>query len=82
MNILKYAHLKNLWENMIMVDEIIKELWKIKDAISNEHGYDVKALVVHLKAKKREGDQQVVNLRHMKKSAEPSRGEGPGIHRR
>ncbi|KAF0119980.1 MAG: hypothetical protein FD151_1815, partial [bacterium] len=26
-----------------MADEIIKELWKIKDGIANEHGYDVKA---------------------------------------
>ncbi len=65
-----------------MADEIIKELWQIKDAISNEHGCDVKALVAHLRAKKHEGEQQVVNLRHMKQTAEPSDGEGPGIQRR
>lgn len=65
-----------------MADEIIKELWNIKDAISNEHGCDVKALVAHLKAKKHEREQQVVNLRHMRKTAEPSGGEGPGIQRR
>ena len=82
MNILKYVHLKNLWEGMIMADEIIKELWKIKDAISDEHGCDVKALVAHLKAKKHEGKQEVVNLRLMKQTAEPGGGEGPGISRR
>ncbi len=53
-----------------MADEIIKELWKIKDGIANEYGCDVKALVAYLQAKKREGDHQVVDLRHVKKTAE------------
>lgn len=53
-----------------MADEIIKELWKIKDAIANEYGCDVKALVAHLRAKKHEGDTQVVDLRSMKRTAE------------
>ena len=51
MNILKYVHLRDLWEDMMMADEIIKELWKIKDAMSNEHGCDEKALVAHLRPK-------------------------------
>jgi len=51
-----------------MADEIIKELWKIKDGIANEHGYDVKALVAHLRAKKHKADEQVVDLRSMKKT--------------
>jgi hypothetical protein len=38
-----------------MADEIIKELWKIKDAIANEYGCDVKALVARLRAKSHEG---------------------------
>ena len=70
MNILKYAHRKNSWGYMKMADEIIKELWKIKDGIANEYGCDVKALVAHLRAKKHEGDRQVVDLRYMKKTAE------------
>ncbi|MCG2739208.1 MAG: hypothetical protein L6300_03090 [Syntrophaceae bacterium] len=48
-----------------MTDEIIKELWKIKDGIANEYGCDVKSLVAYLRAKKHEGDQQVVDLRWM-----------------
>lgn len=40
-----------------MADEIIKELWKIKDAIAKEYGCDVKSLVAHLRAKKHEGDK-------------------------
>jgi len=33
-----------------MADEIIEELWKIKDAIALEYGYDIDALVAHLRA--------------------------------
>ena len=53
-----------------MADEIIKELWKIKDAIANEYGYDVRALVAHLRAKKHEDDKQAVDLRSIKQRAE------------
>jgi len=53
-----------------MADEIIKALWKIKDGIANEHGYDVKALVAHLRSKKHKPDQQVVDLRSMKQTTE------------
>ena len=78
MDILKYVHLKNSWEYMKMADEIIKELWKIKDGIANEHGCDVKALAAHLRAKKHQGDQQVVDLRSMKQTAEQKVGLGRG----
>ncbi len=53
-----------------MADDIIKELWKIKDAIANEYGFDVRALAAHLRAKKQEGDQPVVDLRSIKQTAE------------
>lgn len=51
-----------------MADEIIRELWKIKDTIANEHGCDVKALVAHLKAKEHEAERSVVNLRYIKQT--------------
>jgi hypothetical protein len=41
-----------------MADEIIKELWKIKDDIAKEYGCDLKAFVSILRAKKQEDDQQ------------------------
>jgi hypothetical protein len=59
---------------MKMADEIIKELWKIKDGIANEYGYDVKALVDYLKTKKHEVDYQVVDLRAIKQAAEQKVG--------
>ncbi len=46
-----------------MSDEIIKELWQIKDSIAREHRYAIEALVAHLQTKKRPEDQQVVDLR-------------------
>jgi hypothetical protein len=49
-----------------MTDEIIKELWKIKDDIAKEFGYDVKAFVSKLRAKKKEEDQCVVDHREKK----------------
>ena len=55
---------------MKMADEIITELWKVKDAIAKEYGCDVKSLVAHLRAKKREGDNRVINHRSMKQVAE------------
>ncbi|MGB6067853.1 MAG: hypothetical protein WBG50_23860 [Desulfomonilaceae bacterium] len=53
-----------------MAYEILKELWKIKDAIANEYRCDVKALVAYLRGRKHEDDQQVVDLRSIKQTAE------------
>jgi len=55
---------------MKMADEIITELWKVKDAIAKEYGCDVKALVAHLRVKKREEDNRVIDLGSMKQAAE------------
>jgi len=53
-----------------MADEIIEELWKIKDAIARECAYDVDALVAHLKAKGPAPGQKVMNLRATKTAGE------------
>jgi hypothetical protein len=55
-----------------MPDEIIEELWQIKDSIAREHGYDIEALVAHLHTKKRSEDQRVVDLHAIKTTAEQS----------
>jgi hypothetical protein len=46
-----------------MKDEIIEEVWKIKDAISAEHQYDVKRLVEALRSKESASGTRVVDLR-------------------
>lgn len=61
-----------------MSDEIIKELWQIKDSIAQEHGYDIEALVAHLQTKKRTKGQKVVDLSALKKNA--GQGASSPIH--
>lgn len=41
-------------QRLIMADEIIKELWAIKDALAKEAGYDVDKLVELLKARQKQ----------------------------
>ena len=36
-----------------MPDEIIEELWKIKDSIAKEHGNDVRKIAAYLQGRKR-----------------------------
>lgn len=52
-----------------MADEIIKELWEIKDNIAREHEFDVEALVAHLQTRKRAEGRRVVDLAAMRKNA-------------
>ena len=57
-----------------MSDEIIKELWQIKDNIAREYGYDLEALVAHLQTKQRPEGQCVVDLRAIREAAEQGTG--------
>ena len=49
-----------------MADKIIEELWRIKDGIAREYGYNVDALVAHLKTKGLSAGQESVDLRAKK----------------
>lgn len=49
-----------------MTDEIIQELWSIKDDIAGNHGYDLDSLSAYLRNRKRAGNQQFVNLQAVK----------------
>ena len=51
-----------------MSDEIIRELWQIKDSIAEEHGYDAKALVAHLQNRHQMEGRRVVDLAAMKRN--------------
>jgi hypothetical protein len=53
-----------------MADEIITELWAIKDGIARQHGYDIDALIAHLQETGRAKNRQVVDLSARKRAAE------------
>ena len=60
-----------------MPDEIIEELWQIKDSMAREHGYDIDTFVAHLQSRQRACDRQVVDLRAMKEAAERAASAKP-----
>ena len=47
----RFALQANLWEVPKMPDEIIEELWRIKDSIAQEHGNDVRKLAAYLQGR-------------------------------
>ena len=61
-----------------MADEIIRELWQIKDDIASKYDYDLKKLVKYLQEKERNGKHKTIDLRSIKNIAEPGAGEGLG----
>lgn len=63
-----------------MTDEIIRELWKIKDNIASEHNYDLNALVTHLRATDGMAGRRVVDLRSLKMAAEQGTPANPLSH--
>jgi hypothetical protein len=53
-----------------MADEIIRELWQIKDDIAREYGYDLDALVAHLRSCESRSGRTIVDLESAKKRAD------------
>lgn len=43
-------------------DEVLKEVWRIKDAIAARHGYDVRAIAKALREKQGKDGRRVVTL--------------------
>jgi hypothetical protein len=62
----RYALRKNLLGQQKMADEIIEELWRIKDSIARDHAYSVDELVAHLQTKGLLPGQKVVDLHAMR----------------
>jgi len=52
-----------------MADEIIRELWQIKDAIAQEHCYDLDGLVAHLRSLEPGSGRVVMDLQALKREA-------------
>lgn len=52
-----------------MADNIIQELWKIKDEIACKHNYDLDSFYAYLQTVKHSRNKQVINLQALKKIA-------------
>ncbi len=50
-----------------MTDEIIKELWEIKDGIARKYDYNIDALIDHLKTNNQVKGRKIVDLSILKK---------------
>ena len=53
-----------------MADEVMKEMWKIKDEISNESNKSIRALVERLRKRQRPANQKIINLRRQVANAD------------
>ena len=61
-----------------MSDEIIEELWRIKDSIAREHGHDVRALVAYLQSQKQAEHDRTVDpgaVTEMSETDKPAKPE-------
>lgn len=45
-----------------MADEIIRELWRIKEEIAREHGNDIDRLVAYFRSRPRQPGERYVDL--------------------
>jgi hypothetical protein len=51
-----------------MKNEILEELWKVKDQVANEYGYNIEKLAKGLRTKEKEAKATVVDLTRQVKS--------------
>lgn len=54
-----------------MTDEIIEELWRVKDDLAKQFNYDIDALAAELQRRQKESGMEVINL--AKQAAEERR---------
>lgn len=55
-----------------MSDEVIEELWRIKDAMAQEYGYDIARLAAGLQSKQGEKGHRIVDLHALREAGEAS----------
>ena len=53
-----------------MADEVIEELWRIKDAMAQEHGYDIARLVADLQGRQGQDGHRIVDLQASREAGE------------
>lgn len=59
-----------------MTDQVIEELWRIKDAMAREYGYDIARLAAGLRAKQGEQGRPIVDLEALRNVGERSAPTG------
>ena len=60
-----------------MSDEIIRELWQIKDEIAREHDYSLEALVAHLREEQSKSKRAALDRQStMKEAEQDAAGDG------
>ncbi len=59
-------------------DEIMEELWQIKDDIAREHGYDIRRLATHLRRVEQAYHERVVDPRDVGRILETVNSSDPG----
>lgn len=64
-----------------MSDEIIKELWQVKDDIAREHNHDVRELARYLQGRSQAVHDQTVDGRSAKEMAETDKPIESAIER-
>ena len=65
-----------------MSDEIMRELWQVKDDIAREHGYDLDALVARLRAVGPWPGHPVIELEAAREKTTGESGAKPSASRR
>ncbi len=61
-----------------MADEVIEELWEIKEAMAQEYGYDVTRLAADPQRRQQEEAHRIVDLRALREAdnqQEPAGGD-------
>lgn len=51
-----------------MKDEILEELWKSKDEVAKEYGYDIDRLVKELREKEKKETAPIIDLAYKRKT--------------
>lgn len=53
-----------------MADPVIEELWRIKDAMAREYGYDIARLAAALRARQGEQGRPIADLEALRNAGE------------
>ena len=64
-----------------MPDEIIEELWRIKEGMAREHNHDIRALAAHLQSKKEAKRARLADLDTVNELSETDKAMKPASER-